>query len=184
MRIQTVFAVLLAAPAVLAAQGSSSQGVDMSVGVRVGTLGIGIEANKLLTSHVGARVGFNAFSKNTTRAEDEHFIRRESEAGIHSPRWSTLYPSERGSFHLTAGISPIPSSSTGVGVPTGRAMKSNGTTYNRCASRHAQCERRISVVLPYVGFGFGTPPTAARREVCVRRGRGIGQPTPSKATNP
>ena len=185
MRIQTVFAVLLAAPAVLAAQGSSSQGVDMSVGVRVGTMGIGVDANKLISSHVGARVGFNVFSKNTTREEDD--ISFDAKVKLHSfTALLDLYPSARGSFHLTGGIITNPLEFTGVGVPTGSGYEIDGTTYTAAQVGTLNASGEFPSVLPYVGFGFGTPAKAKKGvKFVVDLGVGIGQPTLNlTATNP
>lgn len=185
MRIQTVVAVLLSAPAVLAAQGSSSQSVDMSVGVRVGTLGVGVEANKLISSHVGARVGFNVFSKNTTREEDD--ISFDAKVKLHSfTALIDVYPSARGSFHLTGGIITNPLEFTGVGVPTGSGYEIDGTTYTAAQVGTLNASGEFPSVLPYVGLGFGTPANSNKGVKFVFDiGAGIGQPTLAlKATNP
>lgn len=185
MRIQTAFAALLAVPAVLGAQASSSKGVDMSVGVRVGTLGVGVEANKLITSHVGARVGFNVFSKNTTREEDD--ITFDAKVKLHSfTALLDLYPSARGSFHLTGGIITNPLEFTGVGVPNGSGYEIDGTTYTAAQVGNLNASGEFPSVLPYVGLGFGTPANSKKGVKFVFDiGAGIGQPTLNlKATNP
>lgn len=185
MRIQTVVAVLLSAPAVLVAQGSSSQGVDMSVGVRVGTLGVGVEANKLITSHFGARVGYNVFSKNTTREQDD--ISFDAKVKLHSfTALVDVYPSARGSFHLTGGVVTNPLEFTGVGVPTGSGYEIDGTTYTAAQVGTLNASGEFASVLPYVGFGFGTPANSKKGvKFVVDLGVGIGQPTLNlTATNP
>lgn len=185
MRIQTVVAVLLSAPALLAAQGSSSKGADMSVGVRVGTLGVGVEANKLISSHVGARVGFNVFSKNTTREEDD--ISFDAKVKLHSfTALVDVYPGSRGSFHLTGGIVTNPLEFTGVGVPTGSGYEIDGTTYTAEQVGKLNASGEFPSVLPYVGIGFGTPANSHKGVKFVFDvGVGIGQPTLNlTATNP
>ena len=180
MRIQTVVAVLLAAPAVLAAQGASTQGVDMSgvdmsIGVRAGTLGVGVEANKLISSHVGARVGFNVFSKNTTREEDD--LSFDAKVKLHSfTALLDVYPSARGSFHLTGGIITNPLEFTGVGVPTGSGYEIDGTTYTAAQVGTLNASGEFPSVLPYVGLGFGTPANSHKGvKFVVDLGVGIGQ---------
>lgn len=185
MRIQTVVAVLLSAPAVLAAQGSSSQSVDMSLGVRVGTLGVGVEANKLISSHVGARVGFNVFSKNTTRDEDD--LSFDAKVKLHSfTALVDVYPGSRGSFHLTGGVITNPLEFTGVGVPKGSGYEIDGTTYTAAQVGTLNASGEFPSVLPYVGFGFGTPANKHKGvKFVVDLGAGIGQPTLNlTATNP
>ena len=185
MRIQTAVAVALALPAVLSAQGSAAKSVDMSIGVRVGTLGVGVEANKLITSHVGLRAGFNVFSKDTQREEDD--ITFDAKVKLHSfTALLDLYPSARGSFHLTGGIITNPLEFTGVGVPNGAGYEIDGTTYTAAQVGTLNASGEFPSVLPYVGFGFGTPANSKKGVKFVFDiGAGIGQPTLNlKATNP
>ncbi|MGV3710237.1 MAG: hypothetical protein ACO1Q7_15495 [Gemmatimonas sp.] len=185
MRIQTALATLLILPAALGAQSSTSGTVDMSIGLRVGTLGIGVEANKLITSRLGARVGYNMFSKTTTREQDD--ITFDADIKLHSfTALLDFYPSARGSFHLTGGVITNPLEFTGVGVPSGAGYEIDGTTYTAAQVGTLNASGEFPSVLPYVGIGFGTPATSKKGvKFVVDIGAGIGQPTLNlKATNP
>lgn len=185
MRIRTALAVLLSTPALLAAQASSSSGADMSIGVRLGTLGVGVEVNKLLAPKLGARVGYNVFSKNTTRDEDD--ITFDAKVKLHSfTGLLDFYPGSRGSFHLTGGVVTNPLEFTGVGVPNGSGYEIDGTTYTAAQVGTLNASGEFPSVLPYVGLGFGTPANSGKGVKFVfDLGVGIGQPTLNlTATNP
>lgn len=180
-----MFAVLFLAPAVLAAQGSSAHGADMSVGLRVGTLGIGAEVNKLLVPHVGARVGFNLFSHSTT--EDQDDISFDAKLKLHSvTALVDLYPGARKKFHITGGIVTNPLEFTGVGVPHGSTFEIDNTTYTSAQVGTLNGSGKFPSVLPYLGLGFGTPANAHKGiKFVFDVGAAIGQPTLSlTATNP
>ncbi|MEO7996164.1 MAG: hypothetical protein ABI852_01900 [Gemmatimonadaceae bacterium] len=185
MRIQSVFAVLLLAPAMLAAQGSSSHGADMSAGLRFGTLGFGVEVNKLIVPHLGARVGFNAFSHSTTRDEDD--ISFDANLKWHSfTALVDVYPGARKSFHLTGGIVTNPLEFTGVGVPKGSSFEIDDVQYTAAQVGTLNGSGEFSSVLPYFGIGFGTPANSHKGvKVVLDVGAAIGQPTLTlTATNP
>ena len=154
------------------AQRSNSQGgdhgSDLGISLRAGTLGGGIELSKLLVSHVGIRVGANYFSlnKDSLTAKDVSYdakLKLQSFDGL-----LDLYPSPRGSFHLTAGVMSDPLKITGSGTPTGGDFKINGNTYTRPQVGTLTAEAKFASALPYVGLGFGTRGLEARpRRFCV-----------------
>jgi hypothetical protein len=185
MRIQTVFVAMFLAPAMLAAQSTSSSEADMLIGVRFGTLGIGAELNKLLLPHVGARVGFNLFSYNTTRDADK--ISLDAKLKLHSfTALVDLYPGARKSFHFTGGIVTNPLEFTGVGVPNGSTFDIDNTTYTAAQVGTLNANAKFPSVLPYVGLGFGTPANSHKGiKFMLDLGAAIGQPTLNlTATNP
>ena len=97
-----------------------------------------------------------------------------------------MYPGVRGSFHLTGGIITNPLEFTGVGVPTGSGYEIDGTTYTAAQVGTLNGSGEFPSVLPYVGFGFGTPANSHKGvKFVVDLGVGIGQPTLNlTATNP
>ena len=102
--------------AVLAAQGSGTTSSDLSAGLRVGTLGIGVEVSKLLTDHIGLRVGGNFGSLSQTQTKSDLSL----DAKLKFQAFTGLldyYPGSRGTFHLTAGIITNPVTVDGVGQP-------------------------------------------------------------------
>src|ERR1035437_8143748 len=75
----------------------------MSAGLRVGTLGIGVEVSRLLTDNIGVRVGGNVGSLNQTQPKSNLSL----DATLKFQAFTALldyYPSGRGAFHLSAGL--------------------------------------------------------------------------------
>jgi hypothetical protein len=168
----------MAAPlAPLAAQASGGNGSDMSIGLRFGTLGIGGEIAKLVTSNIGLRVGANFFSLDHTFNQSDVSIdgtvKLKAVTGL-----VDFFPASRGSFHLTAGVMTNPAEVTGTGVPTSSGTFTlNHQTYSAAQVGTLTGSGKWSSALPYLGFGFGTPAghhTALRFVFDV--GVGIGKP--------
>jgi len=154
-------AVLLAGPmTAAAAQAPSGQSdrraSDVAIGARVSLLGFGAEVSKLLTSHVGVRVGGNLFSY-TIQGEEQDNITYDGKA-----KWQSLsalldlYPSPRGSFHLTGGLVTNPVKATVTGRPTGGSFEINDNSYTAAEVGTLTGTGEFSSVMPYVGLGVGT----------------------------
>lgn len=142
------------------AQGSSGQGggrgADAALSIRAGTLGAGVEFSKLLVSHVGIRVGANYFSVtkdslSQTNVSYDIKVKLQSFTAL-----LDLYPSARGSFHLTGGLITSPAKVTGTGRPTGGTFNINNHTYTPSEVGTLTAEAKFGSVEPYVGLGFGT----------------------------
>jgi hypothetical protein len=131
-------------------------GSDFGLSLRAGTLGGGIEISKLLTSHLGLRVGGNYFSltKNSLNQSDVTYdakLKLQSFDGL-----LDLYPGARGSFHLTGGVISSPLKVDGTGTPTGGNFRFNGNSYTAAQVGTLTGEAKYSGALPYVGLGVGT----------------------------
>jgi hypothetical protein len=176
------------------AQRSNGQGgdhgSDFGVSLRAGTLGAGIELSKLLVSHVGIRVGANYFAldKDSLTAKDVNY-----DAHLKMQSFSALldlFPSPRGSFHLSAGVITDPLKITGSGNPQGGTFEINHHTYTANQVGTLTAEAKFKSALPYVGLGFGTPASKHGHVSFVfDLGAAIGKPTVSltstgAATNP
>lgn len=162
-RAATIAALLLpmATIGAQAARSTTTHGLDMSIGLRFGTLGIGPEVSKLVTSHVGLRAGANFFSLNRTFDQsDINFdatVKLKAFSGL-----VDLYPGSRGSFHFTGGVVTNPASMTGTGVPAGSTFDINGQSYPSSQVGTLNSTAQWSSVLPYAGIGFGTPATSSK----------------------
>ncbi len=185
MRLSAVVSALLLAPALLAAQSSSQHGADASVGIRIGTLGLGAEVNKLLLGHVGVRLGANFFTYNTTREQSDITfdaqLKFKAITGL-----VDLYPSARGKFHFTAGFATNPVEFTGVGKPSGSTFDINNVTYTASQVGVLNGSGKYSSVLPYFGIGFGKPANSHKGiKFLFDVGAAVGKPTVLlTATNP
>jgi hypothetical protein len=151
---------LLCAPAAaLSAQTRTiaHHSADASIGVRFGTLGVGGEVAKLVTSHLGLRVGANFLNYSTSRTEsDISFDAKLKMKGMSA--LVDLFPGSRGSFHLTGGIMTNPVEITATGVPSGTGTyEINGTTYTAAQVGTLTGSGKWPKTSPYAGFGFGTP---------------------------
>jgi hypothetical protein len=178
MRVRTIAILALVAPiTALAGQSSGSSGSDMSIGVRFGTLGFGPEIAKLITPHIGLRIGADFFSLTHTFNQSELTIdgkiKMKAFTGL-----LDLFPGNRGSFHVTAGVISNPVEITGTGVPSSSGFTINKHPYSQSDVGTLSGSANWPSASPYVGFGFGTP---AGKHSGIRFvfdvGVGIGKPT-------
>jgi hypothetical protein len=133
---------------------------DFGIAVRFGTLGIGLEANKLITGHLGARVGANYFKHSTTKTQTDITY----DATLKLKAFTALldfFPARRGAFHLTGGIITNPAKVVATGKPTAAGeFKINGNSYTTAEVGTLRGVGKFPSVSPYVGLGWGT---AARK---------------------
>jgi hypothetical protein len=149
---------------------------DVSVGLRFGTPGIGLELAKLLTSHVAVRVGANYFKITATKSQSDVTYNASLKLQGMSALLD-LYPGRRGGFHFTAGITTNPLTVTGTGQPTGGTYTINGTSYTSAQVGTLTAVAKFPGANPYVGIGFGTPARNGALEFLFDLGAVIGQPT-------
>ena len=154
----------IAAPTALQSQsGAKSSGAtaDAAIGIRLSTLGLGLELGKQLGDHISARVGINFGSisqngkKQTDLTYDVSLKLKAAEALI------DYSPSKRGVFHFTAGLLTNPLTISGVGTPSGSGTFTiNGNTYTRAQVGTLSTTSKFPGAMPYLGLGFGTPAIA------------------------
>jgi len=171
----TLLLALTTAP--LAAQPApTSHYADVSVGLRVGTTGFSLEVAKLLTSHLGVRVGANYLKVTATKDQSDITY----DASLKMQAFSALvdlFPGRRGGFHLTAGIVTNPVTITGTAQPNGSTYTINGVDYTSAQVGTMVAEAKFPGASPYVGIGFGTPARNHALEILFDIGAVIGQPT-------
>ena len=175
----SVAAILLSIQATsLVAQGKGSQshGSDIGIAVRAGTIGIGGEVSKLLTSHIGARVGLNFYTLHDN-GQDIGDNKFDITAELHAfSALIDLYPGPRGAFHLTGGLMTTPAKVTGIGNATSYSF--NGATYTASQVGTLTVAAQYGSTLPYVGLGFGTAASSHGGLAFVfDLGFAIGKPT-------
>jgi len=157
------------------AQGAS-QGKDLGVAVRVGTVGLGVEVSKWLTGHLGARFGANLFTKNFNDRElsGNHY---DAQIKVHAiMALADIYLSKRGAFHFTAGLSTNPARVTATGTPNAGSFEINGHTYTSSQVGVLSGEAKFKKVAPYVGLGFGTAARGGRLAFVFDLGVALGKP--------
>jgi hypothetical protein len=131
--------------------------LDASVGVRGGTLGLGVEASKLIVGHLGIRAGANFLGFHAS-----HSINSIEYSGrLHFENFPVLldlYPWSRGSFHLTGGVLFDQNKITGTGVPGPDGnITLNGTSYTGAQIGVLSAGIKYPSTGGYLGLGFGTP---------------------------
>ncbi len=129
---------------------------DASLAFRFLTLGLGVEAAKLLVDMLAARAGANFFSWSTTHAQTG--ISYDATIKLHGVSvLIDFYPHSRGSFHLTSGVITAPFKVSAVGKPdSGGVFKINGTRYTSSQVGTLTAEAKFPTG-PYFGLGWGTP---------------------------
>jgi hypothetical protein len=171
------------APAAVAPTRANTES-QTSIGLRVGTLGVGAELSRLLSDHIGLRVGasylklrherrFNALEANSI--DWDVTLKGTAFSGLLD--W---YPGKRGVFRFSAGAMTNPGKGDGVGVIVADSAYSLAGRKYRPASIIGDliASGTYSSVLPYVGLGFGTPASKHRGVgfICDL-GVAIGRPT-------
>ncbi len=167
---------LLALTCALAASPLTAQ-AGFYVGGRAGTLGLGLEASKLITPNLAVRGALYRYSREFDRQEsDVEFtvdLQFDGYTGL-----IDLYPSGGGTFHLTGGIMAAPAEVDGVGQPTSGNYTFNGVEYTAAEVGTVNGTVRWEKTMPYAGLGWGTP--ASRRgglTFLLDFGVGFGKPT-------
>ena len=159
-----------------------------SLGLRISTLGVGAEISHLLNDHIGVRASANYLTVNRRVLEEDRGINNSQDDvnwdfRLKGAAFSGLldwYPGRRGVFRFSAGVVTNPLKGTGLGVITKDSTHDLSSTVYRPASIVGDyiASAKYSSVLPYLGFGFGTP--ASQRHglgfICDI-GAAIGRPT-------
>jgi hypothetical protein len=139
------------------ASGAAQHHSDAAIGLRVGTPGFGLEVSKLLTPHLGARVGGNYFKLTKTKSQSD--ISYDASLKLQGvTALIDFFPAPRGSFHVSAGLMTNPLKVTGTGQPgAGGTFTINGNSYTSAEVGTLIAEAKFPSTSPYVGLGVGTP---------------------------
>jgi hypothetical protein len=137
-------------------RGTGRGPLDLSIGVRGGTLGYGAEVGKLVASHLGVRVAAYVFSY--ARQQGLEDVQYDASVKFrHATALVDLFPGRRGKFHLTGGVVAGTSEVTGRGVPQGNTFYLNDREYTSAEVGALTGAVRFPRVRPYGGLGWGTP---------------------------
>lgn len=141
----TVFAMagLLASPVALA---------DLGLGVKAGTLGLGVEGTVGLATGVNLRAGLNSFSYDYS--DSASGINYDVDLDLKSYALLLDWHPFAGSFKLTAGVLSNRNGATMTATPTGSVTIGN-TTYPASAVGQLRGEVDFKSSAPYAGIGWG-----------------------------
>lgn len=148
----TIFAItsVLASPVALA---------DLGLGVKAGTLGLGVEGTIGLTTGLNLRAGLNSFSYNYS--DSASGVNYDVDLDLKSYALLLDWHPFAGSFKLTAGVLSNGNGATMSGTPTGSVTIGN-TTYPASAVGQLHGEVDFKSAAPYVGIGWGNAAGKAR----------------------
>jgi hypothetical protein len=150
--------------------------LDASLGVQAGTLGFGVQAGKLIFSHLGVRAAFNFFNYGVNNSvSDVAYNARLRFQNI--PVMVDLFPWSRGSFHFTGGVVFDQNRITGTGQPNQSGdISLNNNNYSQSQVGTLSAAIRYPSTAGYAGIGFGTPARNSLMEFTVDLGAMISTP--------
>lgn len=150
--------------------------LDASVGIQAGTLGLGLQAGKLIFSHLGVRAGINLFNYGVNNSvSDVSYDARLRFQNI--PVMLDLFPWSRGSFHFTGGVVFDQNRVTATGQPNESGnLTINNNTYTQAQVGTFSGAIRYPSTAGYAGIGFGTPARNSLMEFTVDLGAMISTP--------
>ena len=146
----TLKAVLLAAG--IAAAGAA-HALDMGVGLRLGTTGLGADVGFRLTDSLTARIGYSGGSLNRDFEEDDITYDAEVKLSNFSALVDWKFWRQ---MRLTAGIVHAKNKGDLVGTPTGGTFTINGVDYAAAeVGTLSGTVRMGKSATPYLGIGYG-----------------------------
>jgi hypothetical protein len=150
--------------------------LDASVGVQGGTLGFGVQAGKLIFSHLGVRAGFNFFNFGVNNAVSD--VTYSARLRLQSlPVMVDIFPWSRGSFHVTGGVVFDQNRITGTGQSDAAGnITINHNDYTQAQIGTLSAAIRYPSTAGYAGIGFGTPARNSLMEFTVDMGAMISTP--------
>ena len=154
-------AIVAAAVAAASAPPARAQ-IDLSAAAHASTLGFGVEASLLLTSHLGVRAMYNFMNYDFT-VTNSGITYSPKIAYRNAPLLIDLYPSARGTFHLSGGIVFNQNTVTGPAQPDQSGdFTIDGQTYTAAEVGTLTVTLKYPSSGWYAGFGWGTPAGKSR----------------------
>jgi len=137
--------------------------VETGLGVRVGSLGIGVDVGAALSKSVDVRIGYAGFDLN--RSVTQTNLTYEGKAKLGSPSALLDWKLTDGGFRMTTGVVVMNTKIDATGVPNGAGTYDiNGTTYTVADVGNVTAQFKFgNSVAPYLGIGWGDTVTPSRR---------------------
>jgi len=146
--LKKIFAIALAAfpTAVMA---------DTSIGVRAGTLGLGIELSYPISQRLGVRLNADSFKYSRTFNQDN--IDYDGKATLKTASLLADWYPFANNFRLSAGPLYNGNKLALSGKPTGGSFTINGNTYTAAEVGSLDGQVDFKKFAPYAGIGYGRP---------------------------
>jgi hypothetical protein len=141
-------------------QGTASdirQPLGLGITTRVGTLGVGLDVAKSLTSQVDGRLGFNFGNVGFNRTDSG--INYDSQLNLSSVQLFGDYRPFGGGFRVTGGLIAQNNRFSVTSKPNGNGSYTiDGTQYSASQVGNLNGEfKYANSIAPYFGIGFGQP---------------------------
>src|SRR5882672_5107658 len=131
---------------------------DTSVGVRAGTLGLGLEVSYPVSQRLALRAGIDGATRNAVVTQNE--IQYDATAKLRTGTLLADFFPFANNFRLSAGAMFNGNKITAVGKPSGTGFVIDGQpfTADQIGSLNGQIEFKKTA--PYIGIGYGRPITS------------------------
>ena len=151
---------MIAHAPILAQAAKTKPAVNASVAVRVSTLGVGVEGSALVAPNVALRLGYSGYSYSHTQTSQD--VMYDGKLKLSSvSALADVYPSQAGTFHVTAGLIFNSNTITAHGKPSSmggaQTYTLNGMTFSAADVGSLDGRASFSKTAPYFGIGFGKP---------------------------
>jgi hypothetical protein len=134
--------------------GASLAHAESGIGLRVGSMGIGVDVDFALAKKLNGRVGYNFFNHDTTL--DDTGVHYDTTIKISSLSGLLDWHVADNGFRLTAGVVSSGPKVAAVGTPSSGSYAIGNGTYSAAQVGSVGGELKIGKsVAPYLGIGYG-----------------------------
>ena len=128
---------------------------DTSIGLRAGSLGLGVEIAYAVSQRVALRLGTDAYTRNFTSTQQD--IEYEGKAKLKTTSlMMDLFPFAN-NFRISLGAVLNGNKVIATGKPTGGTFTIDNVTYNAADVGTLDGEVTFKRTVPYFGIGYGRP---------------------------
>ena len=141
----------------------SSSGADtdkpFTIGLKAGTLGVGVDVSKPITKNVSLRINANGFSYNRTGTQED--IQYDADVELSNVGFiADYYPYETTPFKISAGVYYNGNTANAKGIPSsGGTYTIDGIDYKASEIGSIDGSVEFQEVAPYLGIGWGEQST-------------------------
>ena len=128
---------------------------DSSIGLRAGSLGLGVELSYAVSQRFALRLATDAYTRNFTSTQQD--IEYDGKAKLKTISFlADLFPFAN-NFRISLGVFSNGNKITGTGTPTGGTFVIDGVTYQASDVGTLDAEVTFKKTVPYFGIGYGRP---------------------------
>lgn len=128
---------------------------DTSLGLRVGTFGLGAEVSYAVSQRLALRLGADGATRKTTVKQQD--VDYDVNAKLRATSLLADFFPFANNFRISVGAVVNGNKITGVGTPTGGTFTINGQPFNATDVGTLDAELTFKKTVPYAGIGYGRP---------------------------